>query len=355
MLFGDANPGGKLPVTFPHTVGDLPDFYNHKPSASRSYAFSTRQPLYAFGSGLSYTTFLFNNLRVEPKQIRTGGTATVRVEVSNTGQREGDEVPQLYIHPRVSSVTQPVQQLKGFQRITLKPGEKKTVEFAVTPEMLSILNVDNRLVVEPGVYELMVGPSSDHTSTVKLTVTDASGVSDEAPLPPAGSESGMVSNFDDGIVAAKYGKWLEASDAMQGGKSMASLKIVQAGAAHTAGALQVEGEVILSDKPYAWAGAFFSSGSQPMQPVNLSSKKEIAFWAKGDGKSYTLMVQTQARSGQSGQPPAMTSFEAGAEWKQYIFPLSAFQTDGSDLMGVGFIRAGEAGKFQFQIDEVEIR
>ena len=170
ILFGDANPGGKLPITFPHSVGDLPDFYNHKPSANVDYAFSTRKPLFAFGYGLSYSTFKFENLRVEPAQISAGGKAKVKVEVINTGEREGDEVPQLYVHPMVSSVTQPVMQLRGFERITLKPGEKKTVEFTVAPETLSILNVDMQRVVEPGVYELMVGPSSDKTSTVKLTV-----------------------------------------------------------------------------------------------------------------------------------------------------------------------------------------
>jgi beta-glucosidase len=162
VLFGDVNPGGKLPITFPHSVGDLPDYYNQKPSANRSYAFSTRQPLYAFGYGLSYTDFRFDNLRVEPKSIISGGTAKVSVDVTNTGAREGDEVPQLYVHQKIASVTRPVKELRAFRRITLKPGEKRTVEFTVTPEMLSMLDVDMHRVVEPGVFELMVGPSSDH-------------------------------------------------------------------------------------------------------------------------------------------------------------------------------------------------
>jgi len=109
VIFGDANPGGKLPMTFPHAVGALPDFYNHKPSDDRSYEFSTRQPLFAFGSGLSCTAFKFDNLRVDPVQILQDGTSRVSVEVTNTGSREGDEVPQLYIQPRVSSVTHPVR------------------------------------------------------------------------------------------------------------------------------------------------------------------------------------------------------------------------------------------------------
>jgi beta-glucosidase len=170
VIFGDVNPGGKLPITFPRSVGDLPAFYNHKPTANVDYAFSTRKPLFAFGYGLSYTTFRFDKLRVEPAQIMPGGTAKISVDVTNTGSREGDEVAELYVHPKVSSVTQPVMQLKGFQRVTLKPGETKTVEITVTPEMLSILNIDMHRVVEPGVFELMVGPSSDNTTTTTLTV-----------------------------------------------------------------------------------------------------------------------------------------------------------------------------------------
>jgi len=169
------NPGGKLPITFPRTVGALPDFYNHKPSANRSYEFSTRQPLFAFGYGLSYTNFQFDNLRVEPQQILQGGTAKVSVDVTNFGTREGDEVPQLYVHQRIASVTQPVMQLKGFERITLKAGEKRKVTFTVTPEMLSIWNAGMQRVVEPGVFDLMVGPSSDKTATVRLTVAGSHG------------------------------------------------------------------------------------------------------------------------------------------------------------------------------------
>jgi beta-glucosidase len=185
VLFGDVNPGGKLPITFPRSVGDLPDFYNHKPSANRTYAFSTRKPLFPFGYGLSYTTFRFDNVRVEPAQIVSGGTAKVSVDVTNTGSREGDEVPELYVHQRVASVTQPIMQMRGFQRVTLKPGEKKTVEFNITPDMLSMLNVDMNRVVEPGVFDLMVGPSSDQTSSVALTVIGPHGETGQPmPHPP---------------------------------------------------------------------------------------------------------------------------------------------------------------------------
>ena len=357
VIFGDANPGGKLPITFPHTVGALPDYYNHKPSANRSYEFSTRKPLFPFGYGLSYTSFKFDNLKVEPQQIMQAGMAKVSVDVTNTGTREGDEVPQFYVHQRIASVTQPVMQLKGFERITLKPGEKRTVTFNVTPETLSILNIDMHRVVEPGVFDLMVGPSSDKTSTVKLTVTGTNGDTGKtvatAPV-PAGSEANMVSNFDDGKTAAAYGMWIPASDTMNGGKSTSKLDVVQSGAANTKGAMQVTGELVPGG-PFIFAGALFSPGTQPMKPANLSKKSSLSFWTKGDGKTYTLIVLTESRNGQNGEPPAMTSFVAGPGWKQYTFPFSTFDTDGSDLSGIGFIRVQEPGKFQFQIDEFEIK
>jgi len=349
------NPGGKLPITFPHSVGDLPDFYNHKPSANRSYAFSTRKPLFPFGYGLSYTTFSFENLRVEPSQIVDGGTAKVSVDVTNTGSREGDEVTEFYIHQRVASITQPVMQLRGFRRVTLKPGEKKTVEFTVTPDTLAMLNVDMHRVVEPGVFDLMVGPSSDQTSSVALTVVGPHGETAKPamPPPPPGSESGTVSTFDDGKVSANYGSWEVSTDEIVGGKSTAAMQVVAPGANGSKSALQITGEITAGPQ-FSWAGAMFSPGSAPMEPVNLSSKKTISFWAKGDGKTNMLVVLTLARSGQNGMP-AMTPFVAGPDWKQFTFPFSTFQTDGSDITGLLFSRAGQPGKFQFAIDEVEIK
>jgi beta-glucosidase len=172
VLFGDVNPAGKLPVTFPRSVGQLPAYYNHKPSLERSYVLADSKPLFPFGYGLSYTTFRYAHLRVEPARIGTGGTATVSVDVTNTGTREGDEVPQLFIHERVSPLTQPVMQLKGFERIGLKPGEKKTVEFKLTSDMLSIFDLEMHRVVEPGVFDIMVGPSSAETTSVPLEVVE---------------------------------------------------------------------------------------------------------------------------------------------------------------------------------------
>ena len=356
VLFGDVNPGGKLPITFPHSVGDLPDFYNHKPSANRTYAFGTRKPLFAFGHGLSYTIFHFDNLRVEPAQIESGGTAKVSVDISNTGSREGDEVPQLYVHQKVASLTQPVMQLKSFERITLKAGEKRTIAFTVTPDMLSMLNIDMHKVVEPGVFELMVGPASDQTTTVKLTVVGPHGETGRPipPPPPPGSESGVVSTFDDVKVAANFGSWMAAGDSMNGGKSTSAIKIVQPGADHTKGALDVSGEVIAGG-PFSFAGVIYSPANSFMQPVNLGDKKNISFWAKGDGKTYILVVLSESGGGgETGLPPN-APFVAGSEWKHYSFPISQFQTDGSDLSGLGFILGGQPGKFDFQIDEVQIK
>jgi beta-glucosidase len=170
VLFGDVNPGGKLPISFPRNVGQLPDYYDHKPSLNRSYLFNGRKPLFPFGWGLSYTTFRLDHLRVDPAAIGTGGETTVSVDVTNTGSREGDEVAELYIHQRVASVTRPVMELRGFQRLGLKPGEMKTVEFKLTPRDLQMLNQDMHWVVEPGVFDIMVGPSSDQTSSVPLQV-----------------------------------------------------------------------------------------------------------------------------------------------------------------------------------------
>jgi beta-xylosidase len=353
VLFGDVNPGGKLPITFPHSVGDLPDFYNHKPSDDRSYEFSTREPLYPFGFGLSYTTFKFDNLKVEPAKIYNGGTATVSVDVTNTGSREGDEVPQMYIHQKIASVTRPVKELRGFERVTLKPGETKTVHFTVTPDSLKMLNVEMHEVVEPGIFEIMVGPDSEHTSTVNLQVIGPKGETgiSPPPPPPPGSESGLVSNFDDLKPTANYGSWTTLTDSVFGGKSTAAIKAVPGGTNGSKGALEVSGEV-MKNSEFSFAGAFFVPGSSLQDPVNLSSKKEISFWAKGDGQAYAVVVQAESNS---GQMPVFQPFVAGPEWKQYSFPISAFKVDGSDITSVAFVHSQPLGKYQFEIDEVEIK
>ncbi|MBN2371728.1 MAG: CIA30 family protein [Vicinamibacteria bacterium] len=354
VLFGDVNPGGKLPITFPRSVGNIPAFYYHKPSANRTYAFSTRQPLYPFGFGLSYTAFRFDNLRVEPARIAAGGTAMVSVEVTNTGAREGDEVAQLYVHQKLASVTRPVMLLKGFERITLKPGEKKTVTFRVTPEMLSMLDLDIRRVVEPGVFELMVGPSSAQTTKVTLAVTGVHGETGIPlpPPPPAGSESGLVSDFEDPKKLSNFGTWLAISDREDsGGASTAAMTPVAGGANGSAGALRVTGEV-KAGAQFAWAGAVFVPSSSMGEAANLSNKKAIAFWAKGDDQDYAVTVMTESRS---GQMPTFKTIRLGPEWKQFSFPLSDFETDGHDVLAFGVARTQSAGKFQFDLDQVEIK
>jgi beta-glucosidase len=160
VLFGDVNPGGRLPITFPRNVGQLPAYYSQKPSAKVGFLFSDITPAFPFGHGLSYTTFAYDNLRVTPARISPDGTATVTVDVTNTGSRAGDEVVQLYVHDVVASVTRPVKELKGFQRVPLEPGAKRTVSFTLGPKELSFMDREMRRVVEPGVIEVTAGGSS---------------------------------------------------------------------------------------------------------------------------------------------------------------------------------------------------
>ena len=171
VLFGDINPGGKLPITVPRSVGQLPVYYYRKPTAQMHYMDSTREPLYSFGWGLSYTTFEYSGLSVSPDSIGTSGSVAVSVQVTNTGKVRGDEVVQLYIRDEVSSVTRPVKELKGFRRITLDPGEMQTVEFTLGQDAFSFLNRNMKLVVEPGTFKIMVGGNSVDLIETTLTVT----------------------------------------------------------------------------------------------------------------------------------------------------------------------------------------
>jgi beta-glucosidase len=170
VIFGDYNPGGKLPITVPRSVGQLPDYYYQKPSAKRGFLGASVQPLFPFGWGLSYTSFKYENLRLTPETIGPEGTATVSVDVTNTGKRSGAEVAQLYIRDEVSSVTRPVKELRGFQRIMLEPGKTETVEFTLGPDELSFLNREMHRVVEPGSFKIMVGGNSVDLIESKLSV-----------------------------------------------------------------------------------------------------------------------------------------------------------------------------------------
>jgi len=161
VLFGDYNPAGRLPITFPIAEGQLPLVYNHKPTGrGDDYLDLTGQPLFPFGFGLSYTTFDYSNLSITPDAITPDAAATVRCVVRNTGARAGDEVVQLYIRDVLASVARPVMQLAGFTRIHLQPGESRDVSFRLGPAQLHMLDADMKWVVEPGAFRIMVGASS---------------------------------------------------------------------------------------------------------------------------------------------------------------------------------------------------
>jgi beta-glucosidase len=161
VLFGDYNPGGKLPITVPRHVGQLPVYYNHSRTKRESYVDMPATPLYEFGYGLSYTTFEYSNLQIFPDIIGTGGEAQITLAVKNTGKVKGDEVVQLYIRDVISSVTTPIKELRGFKRISLEPGETKTVSFKLLPEHLSLYDQNMKKVVEPGAFDIMIGSSSE--------------------------------------------------------------------------------------------------------------------------------------------------------------------------------------------------
>jgi beta-glucosidase len=170
VLFGRVNPGGKLPVTFPRTAGQAPIYYNHKSTGrppdpkdkyTSKYLDVHWTPLYPFGHGLSYTQFTIRDLRLKAARIAPTDSLSVAVEVANAGKRRGDEVVQLYVQDVVASVTRPVQELKGFRRITLDPGERRRVEFVLGPEELGFLNQSLKWVVEPGEFRIRVSNSSE--------------------------------------------------------------------------------------------------------------------------------------------------------------------------------------------------
>jgi beta-glucosidase len=179
ILFGDVNPGAKLPVTFPRSVGQVPMYYNYMntgrpPEAENRYTSKYYDvpwtPLFPFGFGLSYTKFRFSNLQLSAPRLDANGRLTVSVEVENVGSRAGDEVVQLYLRDPVATMTRPVKELKGFQRLTLQPGEKRLVGFVLDREHLGFWNREMRFVVEPGEFRVMVGSSSAEVIEAKFEV-----------------------------------------------------------------------------------------------------------------------------------------------------------------------------------------
>ena len=180
VLFGDVNPSGKLTMTFPKNVGQIPLFYNHKNTGRplktggwfekfrTNYLDVDNDPLYAFGYGLSYTTFQYSDIALSTPSLAEGGTVTAVVTVTNTGERDGAEVVQLYIRDLVGSITRPVRELKGFKKISLRAGESRTVSFKITPELLRFYDYDLKQVTEPGDFDLFIGGSSQATRTARL-------------------------------------------------------------------------------------------------------------------------------------------------------------------------------------------
>ena len=180
VLFGDYNPGGKLPVTFPRSTGQIPIYYNHRNTGrpadtanhyTSKYLDLPSTPLFPFGYGLSYTTFAYSNLRRSSTTIVAGDSLEVSVDVRNSGDRGGDEVVQLYVRDDVTSVEEPVKKLVGFQRIALRAGDARTVTFRIGPESLALYDRQMRRVVEPGTFTIYVGTSSDDVLTVHFGVT----------------------------------------------------------------------------------------------------------------------------------------------------------------------------------------
>jgi beta-glucosidase len=170
VLFGRANPGGKLPVSIARNVGQLPIYYNRKPTARRGYLGGDVTPLYPFGFGLSYTTFDISAPRLAKARIGQGESVKVEVDVTNTGKVAGDEVVQLYVHDETATVTRPVLELKHFKRVTLAPGAKTTVTFEIKPSDLWMWNLDMKRVVEPGDFSIYAGSNSVDLKKATLTV-----------------------------------------------------------------------------------------------------------------------------------------------------------------------------------------
>jgi beta-glucosidase len=165
VLFGDHNPCGKLPVTFPRHVGQMPFYYNYKPAKLMrmgiAYVTMPLTPLFEFGRGLSYTRFDYTNLKISPREVEATGNVRVSLNLKNVGEREGTEVVQLYVDDVISSVVTPIMELKGFEKVWLRPGEKKRIEFVLTPEHLSLLDSHMERKVEPGTFDVMLGSSCE--------------------------------------------------------------------------------------------------------------------------------------------------------------------------------------------------
>jgi len=245
---------------------------------------------------------------------------------------------------------------------------------AATSVPAAVFHLDDRGVIAPGKRADLVlvkgDPMQDITATRDIVSVWKLGVEDDRAsyrasiekakqeaekaaqaAPPSGSETGLISDFDDGTPSAKFGTgWMLSTDSIAGGKSTGEMKVVDSGANGDKHALDISG-AIDGGLPYAWAGVMWSPGSQPFVPVNLSSKKSISFFAKGDGQTYRVLVFTAS----GGRIPAQQTFAARADWKKISVPFSAFNgTDGHDIAAILFVGGPSAGRFDFQIDEVRL-
>jgi beta-glucosidase len=167
-LFGSYNPAGRLPVTFPRSLDDVPDFSSYA-LCGRTYRYLEKEPLYPFGYGLSYTRFEYSGLAVSKPKLGAGDTVEVTVSVTNVGSRAGDEVVELYVKDLEASTTVPHHELRGFERITLAPGESRQLSFALTPRDLSLIDDAGRRILEPGTHRIFVGGSQPDARSVALT------------------------------------------------------------------------------------------------------------------------------------------------------------------------------------------
>jgi len=179
VLYGDYNPSGKLPMSFPRSVGQIPISYNSfstgRPNQNRTVFWSgyndeDKSPLYPFGYGLSYTTFEYSNLKTNKLVYEQGEKVKVSIDIKNTGKYQGKEVVQLYIHDIAASIVRPIKELKGFELIDLNPGESKTINFVLTDKELGFYTNTGDFIVEPGIFNVMVGTSSADFSETKIEI-----------------------------------------------------------------------------------------------------------------------------------------------------------------------------------------
>ena len=303
-----------------------------------------------------------------PKKLSCAGSyeAVKQLKAAGVPILVGDDVP----NPGTAPGATEHRELELLVEAGLTPTEALV---GATSAAAHIFHLDDRGTIAPGQRADLLLVNGDPTSDI-LATRDIAGVwkdgvaadrgafsaavekenqeskAQAAAAPPAGAESGWVSDFEQEKPEARFGAgWMVSTDRLIGGKSTAAIQIAAGGAHGSQGCLDISGEVTAGGAPVGWAGALFSPGKAMMAAANLSSKKSLSFWAKGEGRSYTVMIFAQG----FGYQPAQQTFTAGAEWKQFTFPLKAFNgTDGHDLTGVFFGSSPTPGKFDLRIDDV---